>query len=188
MRLFAAVEIDDEARRSAVEAADALRAIFGSHPEIRWVPAENLHLTVRFIGHVDDDRVAPLLEALAAPLAIAAFDVALGSCGAFPRGGNPRVMWIGLRSGLAELAAMHGEFSQRLLPFGFPPEARPLSAHLTLARIKETSRGFGAKVRSTLERTAVRNSAFTVSRATIFVSRPSRGGSRYEPLGYAALR
>ena len=188
MRLFVAVEIAEEARRSAVEAADALRAILGSHPEIRWVPAENLHLTVRFIGHVDDDRVAPLLEVLTAPLSVAAFDVALGSCGAFPRGGNPRVMWIGLRSGLAELAAMHGEFSQRLLPFGFAPEARPFSAHLTLARIKETSRGFGARIRSSLQRVEVRTVAFSVSRATIFASRPSRGGSRYEPLGYAALR
>lgn len=187
MRLFAAVEIDDEARRSAVEAAEALSAILGAHPEIRWVPAENLHLTVRFIGHVDEDGVGPLVEKLTEPLSIAAFQIALGSCGAFPRGGNPRVMWIGLRSGLAELASMHDEFNQRLLPFGFEPEARPFSAHLTLARIKETSRGFGARIRTSLQRVEVRPVTFSISRATIFVSRPSRAGSRYEPLAYTPL-
>lgn len=188
MRVFAAVEIDDEARRSAVAAASALNAALGPHPEIRWVPAENLHLTVRFLGHVDDDRVAGLLEVLTAPLSITPFDIALGSCGAFPRGGNPRVIWLGLRSGLAELASMHDEFNQRLLPFGFEPEARPFNAHLTLARVKETSRGFGARIRSTLQRVEVRPVTFAVSRATIFASRPSRDGSRYEPLGYSSLR
>ena len=188
MRLFVAVEIDDEARRVATATAEALSAILGPHPEIRWVPAENLHLTVRFIGHVDDDRVAALLDVLTAPLSIAAFDIAVGSCGAFPRGGNPRVIWIGLHTGLAELSSVHDEFNQRLLPFGFEPESRPFSAHLTLARVKETSRGFGARIRSSLQRVEVRPVAFVVSRATIFVSRPSRAWSRYEPLGHALLR
>ena len=187
MRLFAAVEIDDDARRSAVDASSAIRAILGPHPEVRWVPAENLHLTVRFIGHVDEDGVGPLVEKLTEPLSIAAFQVALGSCGAFPRGGNPRVIWIGLRSGLAELASMHDEFNQRLLPFGFEPELRPFSAHLTLARVKETSRGFGSKIRTSLQRIDVPRAAFSVSRATIFASRPSRGGSRYDALAFAPL-
>src|SRR5687768_8134358 len=96
MRLFVAVEIDDEARRVAAATADALQTAIGPAFKARWVPPENMHLTVRFVGHVDDDRAPALIDALRRPLDIAPFDLELGACGAFPPSGPLRVLWMGL--------------------------------------------------------------------------------------------
>ena len=94
MRLFVAVEIDDLARRAAEATAEALRVAIGPALKARWVPVENLHLTVRFIGHVDDDRAPAVIEALALPLDIPSFDIELGGCGMFPSKGPPRALWM----------------------------------------------------------------------------------------------
>jgi RNA 2',3'-cyclic 3'-phosphodiesterase len=187
MRLFVAVEIDDPTRRVAEALAHDLRAAIGRSVAARWVPPENMHLTVRFIGHVDDGRVPPIIETLAQALDVPAFDVELGGCGVFPPGGPPRVLWIGLTQGLPNLAAMHDAFDRRLARFGFEPETRPFSAHLTLARVKDAPKGAAAAVRQAVRAVPPRAIRFNVSRATIFQSRTSPKGSRYTPLAHAML-
>src|SRR5258706_12635481 len=97
MRLFVAVEIDDQARRAAEAAAEALRVAIGPALKARWVPVENLHLTVRFIGHVDDGRAPAVIDALASPLDIPPFDIELGGCGMFPSKGPPRALGMDVR-------------------------------------------------------------------------------------------
>ncbi|HEX9369202.1 MAG TPA: RNA 2',3'-cyclic phosphodiesterase, partial [Vicinamibacterales bacterium] len=143
MRLFVAVEIGDETRSLAAATADVLRAAIGPAVRARWVPPENVHLTVRFIGHVDDGRAPALIDALTPPLDIPPFGIELGGCGVFPPTGAPRALWIGVAHGLPGLVSMHAAFNRRLLPFGFEPESRPFSAHLTLARIKNAPRWAG---------------------------------------------
>ena len=86
----------------AIATAEALRAAIGPGLKARWVPPENLHLTVRFIGYVDDGRAPALLENLTPPLDITPFDLELGGCGAFPSSGSPRALWIGLTPGMVE--------------------------------------------------------------------------------------
>jgi 2'-5' RNA ligase len=187
MRLFVAVEISEEARRAASATADGLRTAIGPALKARWVPAENLHLTVRFIGHVDDARAPSVIGALAVPLDVPAFDVELGGCGVFPSSGPPRVLWIGLTRGLPHLAAMHEAFNARLRPFGFEPESRAFNAHLTLARVKDAPKGAAAAVREALRAAAPPVTRVDVSRATIFASHMSPKGPRYEPLAHAEL-
>jgi 2'-5' RNA ligase len=139
MRLFVAVELDETMRAAAEEAGRQLRVRLDQAVWPAWVRAENLHLTVRFIGHVADDRAREVIEALAAPLPVAPFDVAMSDCGVFPPTGPPRVLWIGLREGLPSLTAMHEEMNRRLVPLGFPPEERAFSAHLTLGASERRS-------------------------------------------------
>jgi 2'-5' RNA ligase len=147
-----------------------------------------MHLTVRFIGHADDNRAAAVIEALIPALEIAPFDIELGGCGVFPPSGPPRVLWIGLTQGLPSLALMHDAFNQRLRPFGFEPESRPFSAHLTLARIKDAPRGAGRLVRDALTHIAPPRTQSRVTRATIFQSHLSSQGPRYEPIAFTALK
>src|SRR5262245_40583086 len=147
MRLFVAVRLDEPVIEAAVSAARELQRRVGPSVAARWVSAGNMHLTVRFIGHVTDDRVTRVLEALRPALPIPPFDVALGAGGVFPRHGPPRVLWIGLVSGLPSLRAMHVELDRRLAPLGYEPETREFSAHLTLARIKEVQPGTSRSVR-----------------------------------------
>lgn len=178
MRLFVAVEISGQARQAAADVAGRLRRGLGRAVSARWIEPANMHLTVRFIGHVADERVPRVVEALQPPVSVAPFAVALGSCGVFPRSGGPRVIWIGLRHGLEPLAAMHDEFNRRLRPLGFEPEDRRFSAHLTLARVKEAH----ASVRQVITETPVPPAAWQVAAATVFQSLVSSRGARYEPL------
>jgi 2'-5' RNA ligase len=188
MRLFIAVELAADTVRAATRVSTALRRETGSHLRATWVAPDNMHLTVRFIGHVDDGRVPGLLEALTPPLDMPEFDVELGACGMFPPSGSPRVIWIGLTLGLLPLTAMHAEFDRRLMPFGFEPETRPFSAHLTLARVKDAPRGMGAALRETLRAVTPSAPRSHITRATIFQSHLSSKGPRYEALATVACR
>jgi 2'-5' RNA ligase len=188
MRLFVAVEINDAVRQMAGGIAEDLRAAIAPVLEVRWVPMANLHLTVLFIGHVHDERAGSLLGALRPSLDLQPFDVEFGACGVFPPAGPPRVLWIGLTRGLPDLALMHEEFNRRLQPFGFEPESRPFSAHLTLGRIKSAPRGAGRGVSEVLRRVPPRPTTSRVTRATIFRSHLSPTGPRYEPVAFAELK
>jgi RNA 2',3'-cyclic 3'-phosphodiesterase len=178
VRLFVAVEISEDARRAAASFAVRLQRRLPSL-SARWVPAENMHLTVRFVGHVADGHVPAILDALKTPLPLRAFDIVLGPCGVFPRSGPVRVIWMGLIDGLASLSAMHDEFNRRLQRIGFAPEQRPFSAHLTLARVKD---GGSREVRSVVAQAATPAVSVRVTHATVFQSLPSPGGARYEAL------
>ena len=187
MRLFVGVELCDEARRVAERAATALRKRLGSNVAAKWVEPANLHITVRFIGHVDDVRAPEVIRAVTAPIEVPAFTLKLGSCGAFPPKGPLRVIWIGLADGLSSLASMHTELNRRLAPLGFEPESRPFSAHLTLARIRETTRGTGVSVRDVVTDYQIRSVACRVEHATLFRSHLSPAGARYESVAHIDL-
>lgn len=188
MRLFVGVEVNDEVRAQAESVAVALRRRLDTRIDARWVPLENLHLTVRFVGHVADDRVDAVLAALEAPLATRPFDIELAGCGRFPPRGAPRVLWIALARGLPALTELHQQFDDRLLGFGYAPEDRPFSAHLTLARIKE-ARGADARLVDEAFAHVVSGSVVqTIERVTVFESRLSPKGPHYSPLRRIGLQ
>jgi 2'-5' RNA ligase len=182
MRLFVAVEFDEAVRDAADRVASELRARLDARVKARWVDADKMHLTVRFIGHVADDRVATVLEALRPPLPIAPFDTALGECGVFPRSGPPRVLWIGLQDGLPSLKAMHDEFNQRLVSLGLAAEDRPFRPHLTLARVKDAPRDASRSMREMVAAVRVPLLRCHVTAATVFRSSLSPRGSTYTRL------
>ena len=188
MRLFVAVEICDAMREAAAGAAETIRRTLGRAIDARWVEPEKLHFTVRFIGHVEDDRVPELLTVLVRPLAVEPFEIALDRCGVFPPAGGLRVIWIGLATGLPSLSAMHDEYNRRLAPLRFEADARPYSAHLTLARVKNARKASAASLRDVIPGIPVEAIRCRVDRATIFRSHMSSHGSRYEPLAHADLR
>jgi 2'-5' RNA ligase len=128
-----------------------------------------------------------VLDALAPPLAIAPFEIVLGECGVFPPHGPPRVLWIGVKEGLASLQALHQEFNRRLLPFGYETDTRPFNAHLTLARLKNAPRGTAAIVREALRAVHVPPAAWQVTHAVVFQSVLSSRGSTYRALSSVNL-
>jgi RNA 2',3'-cyclic 3'-phosphodiesterase len=181
-RLFVAVAVDRSVIESAEQTAGEVRRRLGARVKARWVGAANMHLTVRFIGNVDDGRVPAVLDALKPPLAIAPFEIRLETCGTYPPSGSPRVIWIGVPSALAPLSAMHHEFNRRLVPLGFEPERRPFSAHLTLARIADADRETSKHIRDAVRAVTPSPARCRVSAATVFRSRLSPAGATYHPL------
>ena len=184
MRLFVGATLGDQVRAAGASAAGELQRRLDPRVRAVWVSPEKMHLTVRFIGHVDESGVARVLRALEAPLPVAPFEVVLGAAGAFPSSGAPRVAWIGLREGLSPLRAMHDECNRRLERIGVESEDRPFNAHLTLARFKDVPRDLVRPTRETLAALRVPAAHCRIDHATILQSRLSPKGSTYVPLAH----
>jgi RNA 2',3'-cyclic 3'-phosphodiesterase len=189
VRLFAAVEIDETVRQRAAEIIDSARPLLDSAVAVRWVPHENLHLTLWFFGETAEQRAGRLMEVIDRPFAIDPFDLHIAGCGAFPPSGLPRVLWMGIVDGHASVAALHHELARRVRPLGIEPERRPFSAHLTLGRIKEVRGALRAReIRRLWSDRDGDAGVCRVGSVTLFRSRLSPKGSVYEPLLRVPLR
>ena len=191
MRLFIGVELDEAVAAAAERGVALLRGRLerrGLRLEAAWVPRENLHITLWFLGHVPEPEVPALQETLAAPFDTPAFDIRIAGAGAFPPSGPPRVIWFGLLEGAAALRSLHRELADRLPALGFEPEGRDYAAHLTVARVKHAPAGAGRAVRETLRSAAIDLPPCRISAVTLFRSHLSSAGARYEPVLRVALR
>ena len=145
-------------------------------PDFRWVPAANLHLTLRFIGSVDRDLVEGVANRLAeSPLA--AFELALGDLGTFKRGRLARVAWLGLTSGVEAAQALAARVEAACVAAGLEAEKRPFQPHLTLARARNR---FGAALPGLPDAPKLR--PWRADELVVYQSHLSPKGSVYEPL------
>ena len=102
MRLFVAVDLSDDVRATVARAVRDLAKRLVSQrpaPSIRWVQPENLHLTLRFLGHVDEARAAAVSDVLARRLEVGAFQARFSAAGAFPLRGPLKVVWLAVAEG-----------------------------------------------------------------------------------------
>ena len=142
MRLFVGIEISPAVVIATTELIAELRAAgatLAPRSRITWVTAERLHITVRFIGHVDDTRAAEIRAVLAPPLTLNPFALTIAGVGTFPPKGPPRVVWAGLTGGRDQLKVIEATVSERLERAGVPREERPYHPHLTLARVGDAA-------------------------------------------------
>jgi len=138
VRSFVAIELPKEHRAALAAFTARWRA---PDDGVRWVAAENLHLTLWFLGEV----LRPGLEAVQLALqeavaALPAFALRLEQPGAFPPRGAPRVLWIGLEGDLSALRALYGAVERTLIGLGFASDSNSFSPHITLGRVR-TPRG-----------------------------------------------
>jgi len=139
------------------------------------------HLTLQFLGNrVDLDRVRDALGALA----VRAAPVQLGPAGAFPTERRGRVLWLGVSEGQALLAQLAAAVGALLEPVGYPPEARPFHAHLTLARLKSPV-DLRAVVADLGPGPVGR--AFPAAELVLFQSQVRRSGAEYTPRAHFPL-
>lgn len=129
IRLFIAIDLPPAICARLHEMAREL-------PGARPVPENQLHLTLIFLGDIEQDRVAPLTEALAT-VTSPAFTLAMQGVGHFPPRGTPRVVWAGITP-QPDLGQLHARIELALEQLGYAREARPFSPHITLARLKTT--------------------------------------------------
>jgi RNA 2',3'-cyclic 3'-phosphodiesterase len=179
-RLFVAVELAEPVVEAAGRLIDRLRtrvAVLAPRARIMWVAPGRLHITLRFIGDVPAAQADGILEGLARPMAVPPFDVSFGGLGVFPPRGAPRVIWAGIGRGVDGLRAVAGEVETRLRPLGIPGEARALTPHLTLARVRAPEGLRAVTVCDGLDDTALGGQR--VEAITLMESRLSPGGSTY---------
>jgi 2'-5' RNA ligase len=183
IRAFYAIELNDEVRNAALHIMDQLKTCEWSE-HVRWTPAENLHLTIRFLGDVTEDLLTHLNEAIQPRLAdVAPFSIMFKEPRLFPHFKKPRVVAaiIPHNDALLELANVL-EFCA--VAAGLEPEARQFKGHLTLGRCNKS---FPKRIK--LDSIPF-SSKLPVTRVSLFQSHLSSAGPTYNrlaelPLGIA---
>jgi 2'-5' RNA ligase len=186
-RLFVAIAIDSAAA-TAVElvSRDLSRRldVVVPRPKITWVKPGLVHLTVRFIGEVPLPQVRTIVDVLAPPLTIPAFELTLGGVGVFPPRGAPRVIWVGVTDGAEAAMAVEREVSARLESAGVAREAREFRPHLTIGRVKDAG-GLRSGALGQPDATAI--ARVRVERAILYQSRLSSSGPEHTAIGGSPL-
>jgi 2''-5'' RNA ligase len=138
MRLFIGIPLPGEYAQIIRKIQDAWKKRLAS--KMSWVRPELVHLTLRFLGEAEEDRIEAIVQAMRVA-ARGSFAAQGGPGGLFPARGAPRVVWIGLRQGGGECAANFETLETELAKAGFPAESKSFSPHLTVARVKAAARG-----------------------------------------------
>jgi len=199
MRLFIALDIDDEIRERIARFAEG---VSGFAPDARWARPDSLHVTLKFIG----EQPEPIREEINGALgSIAVSEVALQfrGYGFFPSAKAPRVFWIGIEAG-PELATLAAAVDQQTARLGVPKEDRAFSPHLTLARggargvsssgspHRHKDDGPNRRFQRLQEKLSARPTpefgTMTAHEFFLYQSELGRGGSRYTKLSRFALK
>jgi RNA 2',3'-cyclic 3'-phosphodiesterase len=132
MRLFIAIQLTDEIRKSLGQFLSELRGIA---PRAKWVRTENLHVTLKFLGETANEKLPQIKSALAAVRSSGPVTLDFRGLGFFPNERRPRVFWVGMEAS-ANFKPLAGSIDHEMNGLGFALENRPFTPHLTLARFE----------------------------------------------------
>ena len=177
MRVFVAVDLAAGIRDALAALVSRLRE--RSIGDVRWVRAEGIHLTLRFLGEIDPGGLERLSRGLASGAPVSAFPLRLGGVGMFPPRGAPRVLMVETEES-PPLSRLAGWVESRAVEAGFPAERRPFHPHLTLGRFREGARRVSDD--PSLVPPGWPPPAMTVDQYFVFRSHLEREGARYEKL------
>ena len=183
MRSFIALELPEDVKAPISGLIEALRPVARA---VRWVRAENIHLTLKFLGEVHEDRISGIGQAMERAAGMhAPFKVVAAGTGSFPGHGRPRVIWAGLDGG-QELAGLHSDIERAMETLGFIPEKREFRAHLTIGRVKNP-KGLQELMRELQAHADEGFGEFEALEVTLFKSDLLPSGARHTPLVRAPL-
>ncbi len=136
IRAFIAIDLPDDVRAAVGEAQARLKRA-PTPLKISWTKPENLHITLQFLGYVEEAAVEKIRDALEQVAGRhRAFELVVAGAGAFPNEKRTRVLWVGCRDEAGQLKPLADSVQAAMAPLGFPPDRREFSAHLTLGRVK----------------------------------------------------
>lgn len=135
MRTFISIELPDEVKKNIAELIGELRGAGGG---VKWVDPKNLHMTLKFLGWVEDRNLDNLIElATKAVAGLGSFKARFEGLGTFPEGKTPRVVWVGTVEGGEKLCKLAKNLEETLSKAGFRREEREFKTHITIGRVKE---------------------------------------------------
>jgi 2'-5' RNA ligase len=134
IRSFLAIELPGTIQKKIEEVQGDLKS---SHADVRWVSPEKIHLTLKFLGNIEESRIESIIKSIEEPACTTpTVHLSVRGMGAFPHFKNPRVIWIGLVDGNKVLSSFQKRLDTSLEKIGFQAEDRPFQPHLTLGRAK----------------------------------------------------
>lgn len=185
-RTFIALDLDDPTREALVRLS---RRLARAMPTARVAAPETLHITLAFLGELDDDRVADATQATRdAAGESAPFWLAPGRIGIFGPEGAPRVIWVGIGGQVGRLHALQRRLSHALAARGFALDGKAFSPHLTLARLNAPP-GEAAmlRLRALRSEPPIRSDAWLIESVRVMRSDLAPGGARHAPLAIVPL-
>ncbi len=134
MRLFIALDLTTQNRDALTKLQGRLKK---ADADVKWVEPENIHLTLKFLGEVQEEKIPKIITTIKESIAeFKPFNLEIVSLGAFPGLKYPRVIWAGIEKGKENLEKLAEAIETAMLRLGFPEEKRGFSSHLTLGRIR----------------------------------------------------
>ncbi len=186
IRSFIAIPLGPEVRRAAVRLIQRL-----SEPNdgIKWVPTDNLHLTLKFLGDVDNTEVPRVCEVVHEVCReYDPFELVFAGTGGFPDIERPRILYAGIEDPSESLVQIVAGLERDLAELGFKPEPRDYTPHLTLGRTKSGSRRASSDVVSRLKRDHETSLGSTrVDKLQMFASFLDKGGPTYQVMDTISL-
>ena len=151
LRAFIAIELPQNIKDAIERQTVRLRQTLGNDL-VRWVPAQNMHVTLKFLGDIAASHVEFLKQMIARESeSHQQFDLQIGGLGSYPTSKRPRVLWVGLHAP-ADLASLQKSIEAGACRLGYEQEERPFSPHLTLGRVRQNlSPADLPKIRSALD-------------------------------------
>lgn len=177
MRCFVALDLPSAVRNHLAK----VPARVGSKGGVKWVPAEQMHMTLVFAGELDPANVEGLREAVRS-IDVPHLSLALTGLGHFPERGEPRVVWAGLGGDVEALTKLFEDLSERAARHGVPREKRTFVPHVTLGRVKSA---FGAYALIDALQAAAKDlnpKPFEPTGLVLYQSELLRGGPVHTPL------
>jgi RNA 2',3'-cyclic 3'-phosphodiesterase len=187
MRAFIAIELPKDVKVELAKLQDELKK---SGADVKWVEPDNIHLTLKFLGEIDDKKLDGTYKAMEdAAKEKKLFRMRISSLGAFPKINFPRVIWVGVDKGDAQAKEIAKQLEEKIQKIGIPKEDRPFSSHITIGRLRsgqnkdklveELNKLAGTYGKEALE--------FDVQKITLFKSTLTPKGPIYEAIKEVAL-
>jgi 2'-5' RNA ligase len=185
MRLFVAIELPEDLKAAIARVQEQLKS---SGPAANWTRPEGIHLTLKFLGEVEETKAAGIIEALqGACRGTQPLRLEIAGAGAFPNVRAPRVLWVGARGDTEQLATLQAAVEDSMEKLGFAREARKFSPHLTLARIKfPKPRDNWASAIDGIKTVSL--GSFTADHVSLMKSELRRDGAVYAEVGRIELK
>ena len=178
IRTFIAIDIPQEIKMELDKLISTLRPL---GPDIKWVKAANLHMTLRFLGEIPKDSIAGLAQEIETNVKnFGKFQLALSGLGGFPNLRRPKVIWVGSGSGTDRLMDLASLVQKSCIDGGFGEGDKPFSSHLTIGRVKFPK--VLNQLISRIESTKFESAPFDVDEVIVFRSDLSPAGPKYTRL------
>jgi 2'-5' RNA ligase len=185
LRTFLCIDLPEGER----ERIAALQSRLRRHgARVGWTAPGNVHLTLAFLGDVEQERIPDVSRAAtAAATRSAPLALRLEGAGGFPTLSRPRVLWVGIAGETERLAALQSDLTGELEAVGFPRERREFRPHLTIGRVKDDRDRALRALAADLSAEGLSAPEFVATELVVMRSALGPGGARYTPLARAPL-
>jgi RNA 2',3'-cyclic 3'-phosphodiesterase len=178
MRTFIAIELPSEIKSALASLQTELRR---AGADVSWTRPENIHLTLKFLGEVDERRIGEVEKVcVASATEFQPFTLSLNETGVFPNARQPRILWAGLAGEIEKTVEMRKRLDDGLSLIGFEREEKDFRPHLTIGRVKSNR-----KIRELLALAGARQVptlSFVVTEIVLMKSELHPAGARYTPV------